>query len=203
MSEKSNTFENKIAANDASSAANAVTTSSTTTDACTDDTATAQVIVTADDEDDDDNGKECDSKFIDEPCVSTVETYDNYLGDENGMHMKHLNWNARNSVNQNISFYIHSASFSFNLWSDEKARIQLRLPTSDRHIFEWPCTTKLKALKLYIPFKYPELTNDPYKVICPFVGGQSTNNILEMDDTLTLKEANLYPTAILHLRNED
>lgn len=128
-----------------------------------------------DDHNDDDGNEdnemkdnECDADAI-EPCVSTVETYDNYLGDEN----------------------------------DEKARIQLRLPTSDRHIFEWPCTTKLKALKLYIPFKYPELTNDPYKVICPFVGGQSTNNILEMDDTLTLKEANLYPTAILHLRNED
>lgn len=54
----------------------------------------------------------------------------------------------------------------------------------------------------YIPFKYPELTSDPYKVICPFVGGQS-NNILDMDDALTLKEANLYPTVILHLRNED
>lgn len=86
--------------------------------------------------------------------------------------------------------------------SDAKARIQLRLPSGDRHIFEWPCTTKLKALKLYIPFKYPELTSDPYKVICPFVGGP-LNNILEMDDGLTLKEANLYPTVILHLRNED
>lgn len=85
---------------------------------------------------------------------------------------------------------------------DAKARIQLRLPNGDRHIFEWPCTTKLKALKLYIPFKYPELTCDPYKVICPFVGGPS-NNILDMDDALTLKEANLYPTVILHLRNED
>lgn len=82
-----------------------------------------------------------------------------------------------------------------------KARIQLRLPCGDRHIFEWPCTTKLKALKLYITFKYPEL-KIPYKVICPFVGGQS-NNILDMDDKLTLKEANLYPTVILHLRNED
>ncbi|XP_055309682.1 UBX domain-containing protein 7 isoform X2 [Sitodiplosis mosellana] len=115
---------------------------------------------------------DCDSK-VDEPIASTtkaetVETYDNYLGDE----------------------------------SDAKARIQLRLPSGDRDVLEWPCTTKLKALKLYIPFKYPELTSDPYKVICPFVGGQS-NNILDMDDTLTLKEANLYPTVILHLRNED
>ncbi|XP_031631535.1 UBX domain-containing protein 7-like [Contarinia nasturtii] len=114
--------------------------------------------------------QECDSK-VGEATPSTapnIETYDNYLGDEN----------------------------------DAKARIQLRLPSGDRHMFEWPCTTKLKALKLYIPFKYPELTSDPYKVICPFVGGQS-NNILDMDDALTLKEANLYPTVILHLRNED
>lgn len=166
VSEKSNTIDNKIATDTAAGDA-ACTASSTTT-------ATMKGIAndSEDDDDDDDIGgggsNEHDSKCV-EPCVSTVETYDNYLGDE----------------------------------SDEKARIQLRLPTSDRHIFEWPCTTKLKALKLYIAFKYPELTSDPYKVICPFVGGQSTNNILEMDDTLTLKEANLYPTAILHLRNED
>lgn len=158
VSEKSMPCENKSA----TGATAAVSTVTTTT------TASTTSALTDDDLNDDDDSKEFDSKSI-EPCVSTVETYDKYLGDE----------------------------------TDEKARIQLRLPTSDRHIFEWPCTTKLKALKLYIPFKYPELTNDPYKVICPFVGGQSTNNILEMDDTLTLKEANLYPTAILHLRNED
>lgn len=98
-----------------------------------------------------------------------------------------------------MSIICHFGCFFF---VDAKARIQLRLPSGDRHIFEWPCTTKLKALKLYIPFKYPELTSDPYKVICPFVGGPS-NNILDMDDALTLKEANLYPTVILHLRNED
>lgn len=165
VSEKSMPCENKSATGGTA----AVSTVTTTTTASTAASTTSDLIDDNDDDDDDnDDSKEFDSKSI-EACVSTVETYDNYLGDEN----------------------------------DEKARIQLRLPTSDRHIFEWPCTTKLKALKLYIPFKYPELTNDPYKVICPFVGGQSTNNILEMDDTLTLKEANLYPTAILHLRNED
>lgn len=90
---------------------------------------------------------------------------------------------------------------------DPKARIQLRLPNGTRHILEWPCSTKLKALKLYIPFKYPEITADsPYKVICPFgaIGGTSQpSNILDLDDALTLKEANLYPTAILHLRNDE
>lgn len=188
MSEKSNTFDNKIGANDAAAgaatatvtvAANIVTTTSTTTETFT--------------EDADNEESECDSKSAGEPCVSTVETYDNYLGDESGKFS-----HPTSTAASNISMSLFSS-----LQSDEKARIQLRLPTSDRHIFEWPCTTKLKALKLYIAFKYPELTNDPYKVICPFVGGQSTNNILEMDDTLTLKEANLYPTAILHLRNED
>lgn len=161
VSEKSNTFDNKMASGVATASVSTVTTTTNTTTSADD-------LNDADADADDSDSKEFDAKLA-EPCVSTVETYDNYLGDE----------------------------------SDEKARIQLRLPTSDRHIFEWPCTTKLKALKLYIPFKYPELTNDPYKVICPFVGGQATNNILEMDDTLTLKEANLYPTAILHLRNDD
>lgn len=134
------------------------------------------------------------------PLVSTSDS--NGLGggpkstiSESGVHLKFWTFCF---IRFTFIYFLH-----FFLSLDEKARIQLRLPTSDRHIFEWPCTTKLKALKLYIPFKYPELTNDPYKVICPFVGGQSTNNILEMDDTLTLKEANLYPTAILHLRNED
>lgn len=148
----------------------------------------------------DEQNQECDSKPVadepiaDEPVASTVETYDNYLGDETGMIKRRIF-----SLFKNTKLLTCN---TFYLILDMKARIQLRLPSGDRHIFEWPCTTKLKALKLYIPFKYPELTNDPYKVICPFVGGQS-NNILEMDDTLTLKEANLYPTVILHLRNED
>lgn len=65
----------------------------------------------------------------------------------------------------------------------------------------------MKALKLYIPFKYPEITADsPYKVICPFgaIGGASQpSNVLDLDDALTLKEASLYPTVILHLRNDE
>lgn len=84
------------------------------------------------------------------------------------------------------------------------------MPNGDRNILEWPCSSTLKALKLYIPFKYPEITTDnPYKVICPFggIGGSNVvgqpSNILDMDDSLTLKEANLFPTVILHLRNDE
>lgn len=56
---------------------------------------------------------------------------------------------------------------------------------------------------MYLPLKYPELTADnEYKVICPFVGGAS-NNVLDMDEVLTLKQANLFPSAILHLRTDD
>lgn len=85
VSEKS--ADNKMAANnDASSAANVVTTTtnSTAADACgaagtTSAAGQADVAAEVDDE------KECDSKSVDEPCVSTVETYDNYLGDESGM----------------------------------------------------------------------------------------------------------------------
>lgn len=95
VSEKSNTFDNKIGANDvaaaasgaSASAANIVTiTSTTTADACNDRIGTATTVETfAEDADDADNDeKECDSKSGDEPCVSTVETYDNYLGDESG-----------------------------------------------------------------------------------------------------------------------
>lgn len=164
VSEKSNTFDNKIAEQECES----------------------KVIEPA-----------VDEAFIDEPIASSVETYDNYLGDETGKFCKtHPHSIDIKSLTNLID------NFIFISCSDAKARILLRLPSGDRHIFEWPCTTKLKALKLYIPFKYPELTSEPYKVICPFVGGPS-NNILDMDDALTLKEANLYPTVILHLRNED
>lgn len=87
---------------------------------------------------------------------------------------------------------------------DPKVRIQLRLPNGDREIIEWPSTTKIKALKLYIPFKYPKITSDgPYKVICPFTIGNAGNNVLDLDDTHTLQEAKLFPTVILHLRNDD
>lgn len=57
VSEKSNNFASAIIVN--------------STDTVTDDVAA------------DDSVQECNSKF-DEPCVSTVETYDNYLGDESG-----------------------------------------------------------------------------------------------------------------------
>lgn len=67
VSEKSNNFDNKVAVNAAVASAIIVN----STDTVTDDVAA------------DDSVQECNSKF-DEPCVSTVETYDNYLGDESG-----------------------------------------------------------------------------------------------------------------------
>lgn len=83
VSEKSNTFDTKIdaaaAASVAASVATVTTTTSTNTVTADADAAKAAVVVA-----DDDEGKECDSKF-DEPCVTTIETYDNYLGDESGM----------------------------------------------------------------------------------------------------------------------
>lgn len=103
--------------------------------------------------------------------------------------------------------HFHQIEFLSVSNTDATARIQLRLPDGNRSILEWPCSTKIKALKLYIPAKYPEIIADgPYKVICPFgaiSGATQPSNILDLDDALTLKEANLYPTVILHLRNEE
>lgn len=89
VSEKSNTFDNKMGANDAAaaaaaSAANIVTTTSSST--------TTETFA----EDADNDESECDSKSAGEPCVSTVETYDNYLGDESGKFGRrrvHSDWN--------------------------------------------------------------------------------------------------------------
>lgn len=79
VSEKSNTFDNKIAAT-VTTTSTTTTTTTTAADEIASTTAVAtEVIVAAEDDE-----NECDSKFI-EPCaVSTVETYDNYLGDESG-----------------------------------------------------------------------------------------------------------------------
>lgn len=68
---------------------------------------------------------------------------------------------------------------------------------------EWPCTTQIKALKLYIPSKFPDITKDIYKVICPFSSIGNHMNVLDIDDSLTLKEANLHPNAILHIQKSD
>lgn len=129
--------------------------------------------------------------------ATDADTYECYLGDENGkpIHTKPGGTETPTIVR------------NLQLPTDPKARIQLRLPDGNRHILEWPCSTKMKALKLYIPFKYPEITTDsPYRVICPFgsIGGASQpSNVMDLDDALTLKEASLYPTVILHLRNDE
>lgn len=132
--------------------------------------------------------------------IADADTYECYLGDENGKHIVVFADPPHILITLIAPMRILS--------TDPKARIQLRLPDGNRHILEWPCSTRMKALKLYIPFKYPELaTNDsPYKVICPFGstgGGSQASNVLDLDDALTLKEASLYPTVILHLRNDE
>lgn len=84
----------------------------------------------------------------------------------------------------------------------------MRLPSGERHILEWPCSSKLKALKLFIPQQFPELADEAYKIICPFsaVPKQSADyrsNILDMNEMLTLEEAFLHSTVTLHLQNEE
>lgn len=96
---------------------------------------------------------------------------------------------------------------------DPITRLQLRLPDGKRNILEWPCTTKLQALKYYILNEYPEIPKDSFKIICPFGGTSQRSepnttreghiNILDNDEVATLMEANLHPTAILHVQIND
>lgn len=84
----------------------------------------------------------------------------------------------------------------------------MRLPSGERHILEWPCSSKLKALKLFIPQQFPELAEETYKIICPFSAvlkksADFRSNILDMNEMLTLEEACLHPTVTLHLQNEE
>ncbi|CAD7093922.1 unnamed protein product [Hermetia illucens] len=82
---------------------------------------------------------------------------------------------------------------------DPVSTIQLRLPDGKRTQFEWPSTTKLRAIKLYVQSKYPEDTKEAYKVISAF----PRQNILELDENISLADANLYPRAILHLHPDN
>lgn len=83
--------------------------------------------------------------------------------------------------------------------NDPKAKLILRLPDGNKEMLEWPCTSKVKALKLYVMDKYPDITKDLFKIICPF----PRQDILELDPELTLKSAQLYPTVTLHLHQDE
>lgn len=91
-----------------------------------------------------------------------------------------------------------------NISLDPVTRLQLRLPEGAKHVLEWPCTTKLKALKLFIINQFPDIASKSFKVISPIHAGrnsqtQNSGSILDCDETLNLKEANLHPSAILHI----
>ncbi|XP_037043323.1 UBX domain-containing protein 7 [Bradysia coprophila] len=83
--------------------------------------------------------------------------------------------------------------------NDPKAKLILRLPDGNKEMLEWPCSTKLKALKLYVTSKYPDITKDSFKIICPF----PRQDVLELNPELTLKTAQLYPTVTLHLHQDE
>lgn len=84
---------------------------------------------------------------------------------------------------------------------DPITKLQFRLPleTNDRVQLEWPCSTKLAAIKAYIVENYPDLVKGPYKIITAF----PRKDILEMDQNITLKDANLHPNSLLHLHLDD
>lgn len=73
------------------------------------------------------------------------------------------------------------------------------MPDGEKEIIEWPCTTKLAALKLYVIEKYPQWTKDLYKIICSF----PRKNVLELPETTTLIAANLHPNATLHFHLDE
>lgn len=84
---------------------------------------------------------------------------------------------------------------------DPITKLQFRLPLEkdDRIQLDWPCSTKLAAIKAYIVEKYPDLVKGPYKIITAF----PRKDILEMDQNITLKDANLHPNSLLHLHLDD
>lgn len=85
--------------------------------------------------------------------------------------------------------------------TDEITRLQLRMPNGERTCLQWPCTTKLLALKRYINHKHPEIPPNDFKIICPFASTPE-NHLDLMNDkgVITLKDADLHPSAIIHIQ---
>lgn len=84
---------------------------------------------------------------------------------------------------------------------DPITKLQFRLPLEEnnRIQLEWPCSTKLAAIKAYIIEHYPDLVKGPYKIITAF----PRKDILDLDQNITLKDANLHPNSLLHLHLDD
>lgn len=80
-----------------------------------------------------------------------------------------------------------------------ETKIQLRLPNGERRQTNWPPSTKLKAIKLHLENVYPDVTNQPYKLIAAF----PRQNILDLEENLTLIDAKLHPSSILHLHPDN
>lgn len=83
--------------------------------------------------------------------------------------------------------------------SDPTTRLQLRLPDGQRDNLEWPCSSQIQALRTYVEHRYPEVTRQPYKIICAF----PRQDLLALDATETLLSAKLHPNALLHLHQDD
>lgn len=78
-------------------------------------------------------------------------------------------------------------------------KVVLRLPDGHRDTLEWPSSSRLRALRLYVEHQYPELTKEPYKIICPY----PRQDVLEMDMTLSLQEAKMHPAVLLHVHQNE
>lgn len=88
------------------------------------------------------------------------------------------------------------------IFLDPKTKLQIRLPSSDsQEIVEWPCSSTVRAIKLYVKSKYPELAKSQYKII-----NNSTfpkRNIMDIDENTTFDKCDLHPGCILYIHPDD
>lgn len=82
---------------------------------------------------------------------------------------------------------------------DPLTKLQLRLPDGRRENLEWPCSSHIRALRLYVEHVYPEVTRLPYKLLCPF----PRMDLLDLDGDQTLLGAKLHPSVLLHVHQDD
>lgn len=83
--------------------------------------------------------------------------------------------------------------------TDDITKLVLRLPDGKKDILEWPCSSRLRALRMYVEHQYPAITKEPYKIICPY----PRQDLLELDQELSLQAARLHPSALLHLHRDE
>lgn len=85
--------------------------------------------------------------------------------------------------------------------TDPKTKLQIRLPNDEREIVEWPSSSTIRAIKLYLKTKYPELTKGQYKIL-----NTSTfpkRNILDLADDTRFDKCDLHPASTLYLHPDD